>query len=210
VSAYLARLFERSRAADAVFQALLKDLFPDRDSRKQQEIALAAIGATRGLDPDAEISLPGAIGTAPEAVDISRPLLLRWNGGAAPFQIELAEARIGQRVVETSERNTRLDLSAYPRGAAYTLTISGKNDVRLSLPLSLVAPADVPLAPGIDAAQDPEARELVEAVWLLSRTPIMWRLEALSRLELLAREHDNIVAQAIVEPAPSADGERDH
>jgi hypothetical protein len=198
---------EKWRAATAVFKGLYRDLFADDELREARKIAFAAIGATRGLDPDAEITLPGAIGTAPQAVDISRLLLLRWNGGAPPFQIELAEASMRQRVVETSERNARLDLGAYPRGA-YTLTFAAKNDVRLSLPLNLVAPVDVPLAPGIEAAQDPEARELVEAVWLLARAPITWRLEALSRLELLAKDKDNIVAQAIVEPAPSPEGDK--
>jgi hypothetical protein len=199
---------EKFRAAMAVFEGLRKDLFGYQKLREARAIALAAIGATRGLDPDAEITLPGAIGMAPQVVDISRPLLLPWNGGTPPFQIELAEASIAQRRVGTSERYARLDLGGYPRGTAYTLTIAGKNDVSLSLPLSLVAPADVPLAPGIDAVQDLEARDLVEAVWLLTRAPIAWRLEAISRLEWLAKEKDNIIAQAIVEPAPPPDEEK--
>jgi hypothetical protein len=214
VRAYLARLREgvspageRSSAAGAVFQRLLKDLFPEGDSRKQRAIALAVIGATRGQDPDAEIDLPGAIGTAPQFVDVSRPLLLRWIGSAPPFHIELSEAGTALRGIETSERNAHLDLSSHPPGT-YTLTIAGKNDVSLLLPLSLVAPVDVPLAPGIDAAQDRAARELVEAVWLLTRAPIAWRLEALSRLEWLAKDKHNIVAQSILEPAPSPDEEK--
>jgi hypothetical protein len=195
-------------AAYAVFQAIFKDIYPDLKLREVRQAALATIGATRGPDPDAEVTFPGAIGTAPQAVDTSRLLQLRWNGGAPPFHIELAEASVGHRLIETSERDGRLDLRAYPLGA-YILTIAGKKNVRLSLPLSLVAPADVPLAPGIDAVQDPEVRELVEAVWLLTRAPITWRLEALSRLELLAKDKNNIVAQAIIEPAPSPDGEQD-
>jgi hypothetical protein len=183
--------------------------FFDADASPARHMALAMIGAARSLDPTAEITLPGAIGTAPQAVEKGRPLLLRWNGGTPPFQIELAVAEGTQReVIETSERNQRLDLTLDPLGDNYTLTIAGRNDVRLSLPLRLVAATDVPVAPGIDAAPDQEARELVQAVWLLTRAPITWRLEALSRLELLARDHDNIVAQAIVDPAPSPDGQK--
>lgn len=196
-------------AAYAVFQTVFRDILPGVKLRQVRQAALATIGATRSLDPEAEITLPGAIGTAPQVVDNSRPLLLRWNRGAPPFHIELAERGIGHRVIETFERNARLDLSGYPRGAAYTLTIAGRNDVSLSLPLSLVAPGDVPLAPGIEAAQDPEARDLVEAVWLLARAPVTWRLEALSRLESLAKDKNNIVAQAIIEPTSAPDGEQD-
>jgi hypothetical protein len=178
---------------------------------KAQEMARAAIGATRSLDAAAEITLPGAIGTAPQTVDGSRPLIWRWNGGTPPFRIELASAgTTPHQVVETSERTQRLDLSSDPTGNGYTLTIVGTNDVRLTLPLHVVDATDVPVVPGIEAAaQDPEARELVEAVWLLTRAPMTWRLEALSRLEFLARDHDNIVAQAIVDPAPSPDGQTD-
>jgi hypothetical protein len=189
--------------------ALLLDL-AGANLSKAQEIALAAIGATRSPDPTAEITLPGAVGTAPQAVDRGRPLLLRWYGGAPPFRIEWASAGgTRHQVIETCERNQRFDLSSDPRGDDYTLTIAGSNDVRLTLPLRLVVATNVPVAPGIEVAQDEETRELVEAVWLLTRAPITWRLEALSRLEFLARDHDNIVAQAIVDPAPSPDGQKD-
>jgi hypothetical protein len=190
--------------------ALYRALFGP-DVALARDVALATIGATRSLDPMAEITLPGAIGTAPQTIDGGRPLLLRWNGGAPPFQIEMAvTGGTPVRMIQTSERNQRIDLSSDPLGDNYILTITGKNDVRLSLPLHPVTAAEVPLAPGIEAAQHQEARELVEAVWLLTRAPITWRLEALSRLEVLARDHDNIVAQAIVEPAPSPDEEKDH
>jgi hypothetical protein len=196
--------------AIAVFQAIFKDISPSLKFREVRQAALATIGATRGQDPNAEIALPGAIGTAPQAVDSSRPLLLRWDGGAPPFQIELVQTGNEHRLVTTSKRDERLDLSTYPQGTGYSLTIAGKNDVRVSLPLSLVAPADVPLAQGIDSAPDLEARELVEAVWLLTQAPISWRLEALSRLLWLARDKNNIVAQAIVEPAPLPDEGKEH
>ena len=55
-------------------------------------------------------------------------------------------------------------------------------------------------APEIDVEADADARELVTALWLLTRAPTRWRLEALSRLDMLAGERDNIVAQAIIEP----------
>jgi hypothetical protein len=202
---------EKLNAGNATLRELSNDLFQNEDVREAREKAFASIGATRSLDPAAEITLPGAIGTVPQAVDRDRPLLLHWYGGAPPFRIELALVSAGGTrgpVIETSESNQRLKLSSDTLGGDYTLTIAGRNDARLSIPLRLVAATDVPVPPGIEAADNEEVRELVEAVWLLTRAPITWRLEALSRLDFLARDLNNRVAQAIVDPATSADGQK--
>jgi hypothetical protein len=194
----------------SVFETLIKDLF-NEDVREVHEMALASIGATRSFDSTAEITLLGAIGTAPQSVDRSRPLSLRWNGGAPPFHIELAAVGgTDRQILGAAERSLRLNLNSDPPGDDYTLTILGSNDVRLVLPLHFVNAAEVPVAPGIETVQDQETRELAESVWLLTRAPIRWRLEALSRLEFLARDYGNIVAQTILQPAASSEGQADH
>lgn len=203
---------EQVTAAD-FYHPLIVGLSQDfavADASKARELALATIGGTRSPDraapAAAEITLLGAIGTAPQSIDSSRPLIVRWSGGTPPFRIELSG--IGSNdswMMETSDRSQRLDLSWHPPGAGYTLTIVGANEDRLALPIRLVSAADVPVAPELEAVRDEDAHELMEAVWLLMRASLDWRLEALSRLELLATDRKNVAAQAIVSPEGARD-----
>jgi hypothetical protein len=175
------------------------------DGSDARNIALGTIGATRSLDANfLPITMPGMIGLGQQYVDVGRSLHMRWSGGAEPFRLELISAETKDRplnqISTTSERYARVNLSQYPLGL-YDLIIVGAEHIPLTLRLRLVTPSDVPSPQGVDPLADEEARELVNAVWLLTRAPSPWRLEALSRLETLAREHDDIIAQVILDPA---------
>jgi hypothetical protein len=175
------------------------------DASEARKVALGTIGATRspnGAYPP--VTLPGLFGLGQQYVDGGRSLHVRWNGGAAPFRIDLVPAQTSDRAANatltTSERFAQFDLSRHPAGN-YDLTIAGTDIRPLTLRLHITTASEVPSAQAIDPSADEEARELVEAVWLLTRAPSRWRLEALSRLETLASEHDDVIAQVILDPA---------
>jgi hypothetical protein len=179
--------------------------FAGLDASGARQIALGTIGATRSSDDSPlAITMPGMIGLGQQYVDGSRRLRVRWIGGLHPFHIMLAsvdpKAQSPAEVSTTSESYAYLELGHFPLGI-YDLIIAGTNHAPLAIRLHLVSPSDVPSEVEIGALADEEARELVNAVWLLTRAPSRWRLEALSRLEMLAVEHDDIVAQVILDPA---------
>lgn len=173
---------------------------PDTDAARKLAAAKAnKIGATRALR--GPITMPGISGLGQQMVDGRRPLLVRWDGGAAPFRLQLAPGGNGHgsmiELAATGDRYARLDLRRNPLGL-YDLIITGGDGGHLDLPIRLVASADVPAPREIDAADDQETRDLVEAVWLLTRKP-EWRLYSLSLLEALARDYDNVVAETILD-----------
>ncbi len=92
-----------------------------------------------------------------------------------------------------------LDLADVPPGT-YRLIISAADKNRLSLPLTLVEPADIPAPPQSAEAATDEQKALLEAVWLLMRGKIKWHLEALSELQGLAEVRGNGVAKLILAP----------
>jgi hypothetical protein len=194
----------RPSGAFARFITVLREL-AGADASEARKKALGTIGATRSANgAGSPIIMPGMLGLGQQYVDGGRPLYVRWNGGTPPFRIELSSARTNaepvSEVLATAERFARLDLSRYATGD-YNLTITGADQRPLTLRLRTTTTIEVPAAPQIDPSADEEAHELVEAVWLLTRGPPRWRLEALSRLEMLAREHDDVIAQVILDPA---------
>ncbi|MBV8851330.1 MAG: hypothetical protein JOZ16_17300 [Methylobacteriaceae bacterium] len=170
-----------------------------------QELVHATVAATRSTDDvpanEQPVALGGAIGTVPQSIDRSRPLRLAWYGGVPPFRVEIA-AMPGNKPVQDLTSDTRamvLDLTTLPP-ATYRLIISAVNKSRLSLRLALVEPADIPVAPQSADATTNEQKSLLEAVWLLMRGDVKWRLEALSELQALADVEGNSVAKQILAP----------
>jgi hypothetical protein len=195
---------ERSGAIGRLY-TVLREL-AGADVSEAREKALGTIGATRSANAASPpIMMPGMLGLGQQYVENSRPLYVRWKGGVAPFRIEFSPARTSTAptsavLATTSERFARLDLSRYTAGD-YALAITAADQRPLTLRVRITTPTEVPSAPQMDPSADEEALELLEAVWLLTQAPSQWRLEALSRLETLAREHDNLIAQVILDPA---------
>jgi hypothetical protein len=182
---------------------LLKEL-AGADGEIARQIVVGRIGATRSPDePDPPITIPSLVGLGPQSVDRTRLLGVQWQGGTSPYYVKLISKEAGEEssaaVPKVSERYVGIDLTRLPLGN-YELMIAGQNSASLAVSVHLVAASEVPSAPGIDVEADADAGELVAAVWLLTRAPTRWRLEALSQLELLARERDNVVSQSIIDP----------
>jgi len=179
--------------------ALLRD-FSGADGSSARDIAVGTIGTTRS--DSSAITMPGMVGVGEQYLDGSQPLALRWDGGTSPFHVELMAAEPSAHSlnvrVAASDRLARVNLRRLSHGD-YNLTIAGKDRVAFTLPLHLVGPSEVPPAPGIDSAAGKHAKELVNAVWLLTCGGPEWRLEAISRLEMLATSQDDIVAQIILD-----------
>jgi hypothetical protein len=127
-------------------------------------------------------------------------LFLHWEGGSAPFAIRLQRQGSPDPALNLtgiSARAARLDAQPLAAGA-YDLTLADRNQTALTLHLRLVPPSDVPTSPDAAVADDEESKALLNAVWLLMRGSEEWQLEALSRLEFLAVERGDLVAQGIV------------
>lgn len=168
------------------------------DGSKARDVAMAKIAATRALrEPPV---LPGVAGTSEQRVDKANILYLHWEGGVPPFAVRLAPQGSSQAVIELSgvaARVAHLDPRALSLGL-YDLTVADRAQASEILHLRLVSDADVPTSPDAAVAEDEQSRALLNAVWLLMRGPPQWQLEALSRLEFLAVERDDLVAQGIV------------
>jgi hypothetical protein len=167
------------------------------DGAKARDVAMAKIAATRTLrEPPI---LPGVAGTSEQRVDNGNVLYLHWEGGAPPFVVRLVPQESQTTVIELtglSERVAHLD----PRqlSGRYDLTVADRAQASEILHLRFLSDSEVPKSPDAAIADDEEARALLNAVWLLMRGPAQWQLEALSRLEYLAVERDDIVAEGIV------------
>jgi hypothetical protein len=167
------------------------------DGAKARDVAMAKIAATRALrEPPI---LPGVAGTSEQRVDNGNVLYLHWEGGAPPFAVRLAPQGSQTAVVELtglSERVAHLD----PRqlSGLYDLTVADRAQASEILHLRFVSDSEVPTSPDAGIADDEQSRALLNAVWLLMRGPAPWQLEALSRLEFLAVERDDIVAEGII------------
>ena len=70
--------------------------------------------------------------------------------------------------------------------------------------IKIASIAERPTAQEVPNLDDREARDLVDALLLLTKGAVQWRLEALSELQALAVDHKNIVAKAILDPKLSA------
>ncbi len=171
------------------------------DGSQAREVATAKIAATRSLRPP--FFLLGVADAEEQLIDVGNPLYLRWEGGAPPFAVALLPASGGAPVTISgiAERTARIDAQKFAAGI-YQLTIASSGQTVPPIQLRVVAHSEVPTDPDAANIKDDEARELVNAVWLLTRGPEPWRLEALSRLKFLAAERDDIVAQDIVAASP--------
>jgi hypothetical protein len=176
------------------------------EARNRIPTAIGAIRAGRELP----ILIRGMIEVEPQRVDRSRPLDVQWEGGSFPFRIQL-ESRKGARSVPAmqtadSERSARFDLASRPPGE-YRLTItSGSGTVRRFLDFSAVPGSDVPVAPMLDRFDGQRAREIAQAIWLLTKAPSQWRLNAISLLAILAKDHDDPIAKSILVSASDEQG----
>lgn len=169
------------------------------DGAKARDAAMAKIAATRGLrEPP---YLPGLVSAVEQRVSTGNALFLHWEGGSPPFAIRLrAQGSGGDPALNLSgvaTRIARLDTQRLAAGR-YDLTIADRNQTVLMIHLQLVPDSDVPVSPDAAAADDDESKALLNAVWLFMRGAEEWQLEALSRLEYLAVERDDVVADGVV------------
>jgi hypothetical protein len=153
----------------------------------------------RALDraDDAQvIVIPGLLSDARQSITVGRPMLLRWSGGTGPYAVSL---QANLRSINTLTATTHeIGVPALPWGD-YILTVSCAGCTTVSVPLRTASESALPSTPDIQALS-PDDRATAEAAWLLVQGPEEWRLEALSRLKLQARDHGDVIAQAILAP----------
>lgn len=171
-----------------------------KDWQETRDMAAAIVGDTREMIPSQYLIMPGVYAVGEQSIDPSHTLSIRWVGSTAPYSISMAKDDGGAAKVldVTDDRHANLTMSGVAPGV-YTLEIKGANGISLELPVRLVAAKDVPLLEGA-TTDEPSSQEyrLEEALFLLRRAPPTWRVEAISRLLVLANENQDFFAQAIV------------
>ncbi len=114
------RLVSRARQYLAMRVLDLISELIGHDGEDAQELARATVAATRSnkFVPEDEqpVALGGAIGTAPQSVDRSRPLRLAWHGGRPPFRVEVAATSGSEPYRDLTSNATRR--GARPGGRA--------------------------------------------------------------------------------------------
>jgi hypothetical protein len=174
--------------------------FLGEDIGLARAMANVKIAEARALDKASEkmaIAIPGLLGAARQNIVAERPLLLRWSGGAVPYSVKLqAGSPQGSTILVAT--GPQIELPPLHPGE-YSLTISCVGCTSLSVPLRAAPESLLPTTPGVQALL-PEDRATAEAAWLLVQGPEEWRLEAISRLNVQARDHGDVIAQAILAP----------
>jgi hypothetical protein len=159
------------------------------------------VGATRG-DEESPIVIRGLFEVGMQRVVHSRPLEVQWEGGSFPFTIELEGPRgTALRPIRGSaplERVFRVDFQSRPVGEYRLIITCCGGEVARFLDFLVVPATEVPAAP-LSQINDQRARDLAQALWLLTKAPSDWRLEALSRLALLAKDQHDPIAISILE-----------
>lgn len=158
-------------------------------------VKLAQGRALDRVDEAAPVIIPGLLASTHQNVTSNRPLLLRWLGGSGPYSIKLQSGEASTAKSWATLAHA-FDLPVLSPGN-YTLTISCASCTALNVQLHAAPESDVPSSPDIRRLA-PEDRSGAEAVWLLTQSGNEWRLEALSRLQSRARDHGDVVAQAIL------------
>jgi hypothetical protein len=161
-----------------------------------------SVAATRAGD-ESPILIRGLFEVDAQRIGGERNFEVQWDGGTFPFQIDLEGPRGTSlrpiRQSASSERAIRLDFRSRPTGE-YRLTItSSSGKVRRFLNFLVVPAKEVPMAPTLEQINDQRTRDLIQAIWLLTKGPSQWRLDALSRLALLAKDQRDPIARSILE-----------
>ena len=68
----------------------------------------------------------------------------------------------------------------------------------------MVPPTEVPTTTALDQIDGQRARDLAQALWLLTQAPSDWRLDALSRLTFLAKDQHDPIARSIFEDSSNS------
>jgi hypothetical protein len=143
-----------------------------------------------------------------QRVDRSRPLEVQWQGGSFPFSIELEGPRgttlppIRQSV--HSERVFRVKFHSRPTGEYRLIFTCCGGKVARFLDFLVVPPTEVPTTTALDQIDGQRARDLAQALWLLTQAPSDWRLDALSRLTFLAKDQHDPIARSIFEDSSNS------
>ena len=171
------------------------------DGRNAKKAVNGTVGIRNFDDSPGPVALLGGGGTGEQLIARGRPLIIGWTGGTSPFQIQLVTDIKPVRKVA----NISADLSwvAIDIGdnldGSYVVMISGNDGSYAISRLGVKSAADVPSAPELPASASNGEKELLATLWLLTKGPAEWRLQALSDLQKLAIEKHDLVAQAILD-----------
>ena len=160
----------------AAFAATLGELFKAKPDKTAANLV--------GRSNDAAPSLRMGRSKDRQIVVIGQPLWLSWQGGAAPFTVELAgQSGKRKRDIRVLARATTPANEAkliVPPGAAGHLTLTVRDAEGRETRAALQAQANAPWTPDwIDkGAPTPDMARLARAAFLLSRGPHVWEFHA--------------------------------
>jgi hypothetical protein len=173
------------RGVTATLASALRALISDAQQRKARVATL-----TRDLTP---LAVPVLFGPQTNLVAGHRGLFLGWTGGAAPFSVQLLDARNGREVTSISNLNTRSVLlpTTVLEPGQYTLWVRNRAGHRVEgirEDTLMVLPQDaMPAIPDVlrSSGLTEEARTLFYADYLAALEDGRWTLEALQQVAAL-------------------------
>ena len=170
------------RGIAASLASALRALISSAEQRKARVATL-----TRDIAP---LTLPVLVAPQTNLVAGQRELFLGWTGGAAPFSVQLLDARDGREVASITKLNTHsvfLPATALEPGQ-YTLWIRNRAGHRIEGiredALVVLPPDALPAMPPVlrSSGLTQEARTLFFADYLAALDDGRWTLEALQQV----------------------------
>jgi len=117
---------------------------------------------------------------APQRVVPGTRLWLGWQGGVAPFTVEIRAPGKGGAVLAAAPANRRAATLMLPPEAAGPLVLAVRDGEGEEVRVDLLAQAEPPPLPAWikDGAPTPAFGQVAGALWLLERKPAEWDLQA--------------------------------
>lgn len=128
---------------------------------------------------DETLRLQMGRGAAQRVVPGTR-LWLGWQGGAAPFTIEIRAPGEGGAVLSATPATGRSAALTLPSTASGRLVLEVRDSADEAVQVGLLAQADPPPVPAwiSEGAPTPAFGQVASALWLLERKPAEWDLQA--------------------------------
>ncbi|MFS8038940.1 hypothetical protein ACI7BZ_18615 [Xanthobacter sp. AM11] len=116
----------------------------------------------------------------PQRVVPGSRLWLGWQGGAAPFSVEVRAPGDAGAVLAATPANGRSAVLTLPLDAAGPLVLMVRDGAGEEARVELLAHAEAPPVPAwiTESAPTPAFGQVASALWLLERKPAEWDLQA--------------------------------
>ncbi len=173
--------------------------------------------ATRTTEDENALQIPLLVNREQLFLAGQRPLSLYWQGGKAPYEIQLFRGNDPAPFYQKTTTSTALKIDPFPLSPGnYWVVLHDNENRSLETNFWVVPENRKPSMPQAFQSLDapPDLKTTLEALWLASHHHGEWRLEALTRVEPLSAEFEPamFLKTALIEgasyfPKPLPEGE---